>query len=265
LIDVFKLGVIGDPVEHSLSPAIHHQFGQQTNIGLAYKAYHVKKQELENFIQAFFKNGGHGLNVTLPHKLDCLDLADIVSKEVDEIGAANTLRINDQKKIVAETTDGQGFIYDCDQKNIQIENKNILIVGAGGAAQSIIPAIAQKKPNNLIITNRTKEKIIPILDKFAAHSLNSFEDFDKEIDLFINATSAGHLNSFAWDERNDLLTSNTIFYDLSYGESARAFLKWSSQFSGKSFDGTGMLISQAAHSFNHWFKIMPNINKINII
>ena len=82
---------------------------------------------------------------------------------------------------------------------------------------------------------------------------------------FINATSAGHLNSFAWDERNDLLTSNTVFYDLSYGGSARAFLKWSFQFSRNSFDGTGMLISQAAHSFNHWFKIMPNINKINIL
>ena len=264
MIDAYELGVIGDPIEHSLSPLIHHQFGQQANIELAYKAYHVKKQELENFIQAFFKNGGHGLNVTLPHKLECLHFADIVSKEADEIGAANTLWVNDQKKIVAETTDGYGFIHDCDLKNIQIENKNILITGAGGAAQSIIPAIAQKKPKNLIITNRTKEKIIPILDKFAAYSLCSLEDFDKEIDLFINATSAGHLNSFAWDERNDLLTSNTVFYDLSYGGSARAFLKWSFQFSRNSFDGTGMLISQAAHSFNHWFKIMPNINKINI-
>ena len=264
MIDAYELGVIGDPIEHSLSPSIHHQFGQQANIELAYNAYHVKKQELENFIQAFFKNGGHGLNVTLPHKLECLHFADIVSKEADEIGAANTLWVNDQKKIVAETTDGYGFIHDCDLKNIQIENKNILIIGAGGAAQSIIPAIAQKKPKNLIITNRTKEKIIPILDKFAAYSLCSLEDFDKEIDLFINATSAGHLNSFAWDERNDLLTSNTVFYDLSYGGSARAFLKWSFQFSRNSFDGTGMLISQAAHSFNHWFKIMPNINKINI-
>lgn len=264
MIDAYELGVIGDPIEHSLSPSIHHQFGQQTNIELAYKTYHVKKQELENFIQAFFNNDGHGLNVTLPHKLECLHFADIVSKEADEIGAANTLWVNDQKKIVAETTDGYGFIHDCDLKNIQIENKNILITGAGGAAQSIIPAIAQKKPKNLIITNRTKEKIIPILDKFAAYSLCSLEDFDKEIDLFINATSAGHLNSFAWDERNDLLTSNTVFYDLSYGRSARAFLKWSFQFSRNSFDGTGMLISQAAHSFNHWFKIMPNINKINI-
>ncbi len=165
MIDVFKLGVIGDPVEHSLSPAIHHQFGQQTNIELAYKAYHVKKQELENFIQAFFKNGGHGLNVTLPHKLDCLDLADIVSDEVRILGAANTLMLNDEKQIVAESTDGKGFIDDCTEKKIQIENKNILIIGAGGASQSIIPSIAYKKPNRLMIDNRSKEKNHPSCSK----------------------------------------------------------------------------------------------------
>jgi|TARA_B100000959_G_scaffold242021_1_gene264309 shikimate dehydrogenase len=262
LIDVFKLGVIGDPVEHSLSPAIHHQFGQQTNIELAYKAYHVKKQELENFIQAFFKNGGHGLNVTLPHKLDCLDLADIVSDEVRILGAANTLMLNDEKQIVAESTDGKGFIDDCTEKKIQIENKNILIIGAGGASQSIIPSIAYKKPNRLMIDNRSKEKITPLVQKFAEFGVEQFNDLDLEIDLVINATSAGFSGPFQWDI-NRGLSQKTIFYDLSYGDASIEFLNWSNKFSDKTFDGAGMLVAQAAHSFNLWFNKLPSTKNIN--
>jgi len=262
--NAFKLGVIGDPVEHSLSPEIHHQFGKLTNIDLSYQRYHVQKHELEDFIQAFFCNGGYGLNVTLPHKFRCIDFADVISDDVNKIGAANTLRINEQKKIVAESTDGIGFIYDCKVKKIEIKNKNVLIYGAGGAAQSILPAISQEKPNKLMIANRTQAKINLVLDKFSMHGITLFEGSKKEIDLFINATSAGHSNSFTWGERDDIFTRNTTFYDLSYGAAAGSFLNWCSQFSQRSFDGAGMLIAQAAYSFNHWFNILPSINKINI-
>jgi len=259
---LYKVGVIGNPIGHSLSPKIHAQFADRANISLEYKAYEVSERQLGQFIQTFFSEGGHGLNITLPHKKKCISFVDIVSDEVRILGAANTLMLNDENQIVAESTDGKGFIDDCTEKKIQIENKNILIIGAGGASQSIIPSIAFKKPNKLMIDNRSKEKISPFVQKFAEFGLEQFNDLDLEIDLVINATSAGFSGPFQWDI-NRGLSQNTIFYDLSYGDASIEFLKWSKKFSNKTFDGAGMLVAQAAHSFNLWFNQLPSTKNIN--
>ena len=259
---LYKVGVIGNPIGHSLSPKIHAQFADRANISLEYKAYEVSERQLGQFIQTFFSEGGHGLNITLPHKKKCISFVDIVSDEVRILGAANTLMLNDENQIVAESTDGKGFIDDCTEKKIQIENKNILILGAGGACQSIVPSIAYKKPNRLMIENRSKEKINTLVQKFSEFGVEQFNDLDLGIDLVINATSAGFSGSFHWDiERG--LSQNTIFYDLTYGDASIEFLKWSGKFSNKTFDGTGMLVAQAAHSFNLWFGQLPSTKNIN--
>ena len=258
-----KLGVIGDPIDHSLSPLIHSQFGEALGLEVDYKAFHVIDRELERFIESFFADGGHGLNVTLPHKLNCVRFADILSNEVGLIGAANTLSKNRNNQIIASSTDGMGFIRDCSEKNIEISDKRILILGAGGASQSIIPSIARMNPAKLMVDNRSPDKIEKLLEKFSSFKLRPFDRNHEPIDLVINATSAALSGNFNWNIQSQL-NEETVFYDLSYGKAAIEYFSWASKFSDNHFDGIGMLIAQAAYSFELWFGKFPDLSKINL-
>ena len=123
-----KLGVVGDPIDHSLSPLIHSKFGALNGVEIDYQPFHVVQKDLIEFIKDFFNKGGHGLNITLPHKLNCVHAADILSSEVELLGAANTLSKNQDEQIVASSTDGLGLIRDCSDKNIEISNKRVLVL-----------------------------------------------------------------------------------------------------------------------------------------
>jgi shikimate dehydrogenase len=271
----YKLGVIGNPIEHSLSPKIHSIFAKQVNIQIDYQAYKVNENDLEPFIKDFFKSGGDGLNITVPHKINCLNVADEYSPSVKLIGAANTLSSNKiTNKIYAHTTDGAGFVADVIKKSIPIFNTNVLILGAGGAAQSIIPMIHEKDPASIVVDNRTQEKIQTVLDRYnllksvepsKGVQLTDLKNFSKHrsladnINLVINTTSAGFEGPFSWNE--DIFTTrDTIFYDLSYSKtnSLTPFLKWASHYSDQCHNGIGMLINQAALSFELWTGIKPN-------
>ena len=271
----YKLGVIGNPIEHSLSPKIHSIFAKQVNIQIDYQAYKVNENDLEPFIKDFFKSGGDGLNITVPHKINCLNVADEYSPSVKLIGAANTLSSNKiSNKIYAHTTDGAGFVADVIKKSIPIFNTNVLILGAGGAAQSIIPMIHEKDPASIVLDNRTQEKIQTLLDRYnllksvepsKGVQLTDLKNFSKHrsladnINLVINTTSAGFEGPFSWNE--DIFTTrDTIFYDLSYSktDSLTPFLKWASHYSDQCHNGIGMLINQAALSFELWTGIKPN-------
>ena len=271
----YKLGVIGNPIEHSLSPKIHSIFAKQVNIQIDYQAYKVNENDLEPFITDFFKSGGDGLNITVPHKINCLNVADEHSPSVKLIGAANTLSSNKiTNKIYAHTTDGAGFVADVIKKSIPIFNTNVLILGAGGAAQSIIPMIHEKDPASIVVDNRTQEKIQTVLDRYnllksvepsKGVQLTDLKNFSKHrsladnINLVINTTSAGFEGPFSWNE--DIFTTrDTIFYDLSYSktDSLTPFLKWASHYSDQCHNGIGMLINQAALSFELWTGIKPN-------
>ena len=271
----YKLGVIGNPIEHSLSPKIHSIFAKQVNIQIDYQAYKVNENDLEPFITDFFKSGGDGLNITVPHKINCLNVADEYSPGVKLIGAANTLSSNKiTNKIYAHTTDGAGFVADVIKKSIPIFNTNVLILGAGGAAQSIIPMIHEKDPASIVVDNRTQEKIQTVLDRYnllksvepsKGVQLTDLKNFSKHrsladnINLVINTTSAGFEGPFCWNE--DIFTTrDTIFYDLSYSktDSLTPFLKWASHYSDQCHNGIGMLINQAALSFELWTGIKPN-------
>jgi shikimate dehydrogenase len=271
----YKLGVIGNPIEHSLSPKIHSIFAKQANIQIDYQAYKVNENDLEPFITDFFKSGGDGLNITVPHKINCLNVADEYSPSVKLIGAANTLSSNKiTNKIYAHTTDGAGFVADVIKKSIPIFNTNVLILGAGGAAQSIIPMIHEKDPASIVVDNRTQEKIQTVLDRYnllksvepsKGVQLTDLKNFSKHrsladnINLVINTTSAGFEGPFSWNE--DIFTTrDTIFYDLSYSKtnSLTPFLKWASHYSDQCHNGIGMLINQAALSFELWTGIKPN-------
>lgn len=268
----YKLGVIGDPIEHSLSPKIHNIFSKQTNINIDYQAYHVLENSLDNFLKDFFSNGGDGLNITLPHKINCLPFANIKSSLVNLIGAANTLRSDSSGRISAESTDGIGLVKDLKNK-CSISSANILILGAGGSALSIIPSLDACKPRNIVLDNRSKNNLERLIKRFSdsneIHSrILSLDNFNEDIDLVINATSIGFSGSFNW-HRELKINYETVLYDLSYSKdhNQTPFLKWSSQRSEKYFDGFGMLINQAAASFALWTGVEPetNITKLDLI
>ena len=242
----YKLGVIGDPIEHSLSPKIHNIFSKQTNINIDYQAYHVSEDNLDSFLVDFFNDGGDGLNITLPHKVNCLRFAKNKSSLVNLIGAANTFHLDSSGAIFAESTDGIGLVKDLKNK-CSISSTNI--------------------------DNRSKNNLERVIRKFTNSNkifsnIMNLDGFNDEIDLIINATSIGFSGSFAWN-RELKLTNETVLYDLSYtkDENQTPFLKWGSQRSDKYFDGFGMLIHQAAASFELWTGVAPEtkISKLDLV
>ena len=187
--------------------------------------------------------------------------------------SANTLILKDGG-IFAESTDGPGFLNDLCVKEIDINKKNILILGAGGAAKSIVSSIClSKKPDSIFISNRTQSKVNELIKVLSRDEhvtpldfseYRTYGDRVKAIDIVINATSKGLDGKFAWEE--DIpVDEETIFYDLSYSNGQTSFSEWASQFSNNVFDGKGMLVQQAALSFKLWFDFSPSTEEVEEI
>ena len=265
-----KLGVVGHPVNHSLSPKIHQAFARQAGIEITYDKFDIEDAELGLFIKDFFANGGNGLNITVPHKLNCIKYVDSAANEVKRLMSANTLILKDGG-IFAESTDGPGFLKDLCVKEIDINKKNILILGAGGAAKSIVSSIClSKKPDSVFISNRTQPKVNELIKVLGTDEYITPVDFSeykmhkdqvRAMDIVINATSKGLDGKFTWEE--DIpVHEETIFYDLSYSIGQTSFLEWASKFSNNGFDGKGMLVQQAALSFKLWFGFSPSTEEV---
>ena len=258
---LYKLGVIGTPIDHSLSPFIHSRFARQENINIDYRAYRVEEEELNSFIKEFFlTKDSKGLNITLPHKKSSAKIITNLSKEAAFIGAVNTI-IKSSDKLHALSTDGEGLIKDLVEKDIQIANKKILIIGAGAAVQSVLFRIIKSNPISITITNRSEDKAKKLCTKYKLMMNISHDLEDKKYDLVINGSSAGLTGDFIPPD-DALFDKNTIFYDLNYSLTGTAFCNWAEEISDHHYDGMGMLISQAALSFNEWFGVMPSTTGI---
>ena len=217
--------------------------------------------------------------MTLPHKIDCLNSVDDCSPIVKKIGAANTLtRLRDTNQIFADSTDGMGLIKGLMEASINEIKSDILILGAGGAAQSIIHDLQTRVPRVIAIANRTKEKVKPVVSRFPSLDYDDLYPNTQVVDIetylsewdvqgfhtLINATSAKEELDFKWCESLPI-EGVTNFYDLSYSKLGETtpFVKWAkSQDIGATRkivrDGFGMLIHQAALSFEVWTGIKPD-------
>ena len=258
----FKLGVVGNPIEHSLSPFIHSRFSRNENVNINYLAYKVNNDDFDIFIKEFFKDKeARGLNITLPHKKRAASLEGKISQEAQYINAVNTI-LNDNDNLHLFSTDGAGFIKDIENKKFNLKNKNILIIGAGAAVESILYRVAIAKPMKITIINRTIEKADRLIIKFGNMTkIKSEVNADKPFDLVINGSSAGLTGDF-FPEENIPLTSKTYFYDLNYSLTETPFCKWANEKADNVQDGMGMLVYQAAYSFEKWFNIFPNTDKV---
>ena len=259
----YKLGVVGYPIEHSLSPFIHSRFSRKENINIEYLPYKVEANDFDSFIKEFFSDKySKGVNVTLPYKKNAANLTGVISVEAKYVNAVNTI-VKLDEELYFYSTDGKGFIRDINSKGFNLKNKNVLIIGAGAAIESILYRVAQSNTKSITILNRTKEKADRLIRKFSnmAKITASIEHQVNPFDVVINGSSAGLTGNFE-PIKDLLLNKNTYFYDLNYSLTETHFCKWANEKSKNVFDGMGMLVYQAAYSFEKWFGVFPETKSV---
>jgi shikimate dehydrogenase len=266
--DMDRYAVFGNPVAHSKSPQIHSLFAAQTKQTLIYTAEHVEHGQFEQAVKAFIKNNGKGLNITVPFKEEAWSCATIRSERAQRAGAVNTLRLQEDGRLYGDTTDGVGLVRDLMQNhNIQLTDKTILIIGAGGAVRGVLEPILEQKPASLVVANRTKQKAIQLAEDFSdlgnikACGLDEIssgiDETGNGFDIVINGTSAS-LQGDLPPLPGSIFNNSSTSYDMMYAAEATPFMRWSAENGAKNiFDGLGMLVEQAAESFYLWRDVRP--------
>jgi len=245
--------VMGNPIGHSKSPAIHAQFAKQTQQAINYTAIHVDLGGFEQAVGNFVATGGKGLNITVPFKQEAWNLADERSERAERAGAVNTLIFKD-KKIIGDNTDGVGLVRDLtENKKLQLKNRRILLMGAGGAARGVLLPLLNQQPAQLTIVNRTAEKAKDLADNFADQGKTTGCGYEalagQSFDLIINATAAS-LQGELPPLPDGVIAKGAACYDMMYASEPTTFMTWcAQQGADKIFDGLGMLVEQAAESF----------------
>ena len=254
---VAHYAVIGNPIEHSKSPDIHLLFADQTGEQLNYEKILADENKFSQTVTEYFSSGGKGLNVTVPFKNDACEFVDELTDYAKNAGAVNTIYKDENDKFIGANTDGIGLLRDLKKTlRVQIINKKILIIGAGGATQGIVEPLLNEKPAELMIANRTVSKAETIAKQFASFgniSSCSLNDIPKQIyDLVLHATSAG-LQGSNVELPVEIIGPNTCCYDLLYSDQDTPFMAWAkNNDAGKVVDGFGMLLEQAAEAFYLW-------------
>lgn len=261
------LGVVGDPVTHSLSPFIHNGWLRDHGIPAVYTAFEVRAGELEPGLKTLAAQGAIGLNITLPHKEDALRLATTVSETARRLGAANLLiRQKDETSAdglsatqwYADNTDAPGFALTLDYGDMDVAGKEVYLLGAGGSARAVASVLADRGAN-LTICNRTVSRATALASELAPNaqvvSLQTGLAQLSSAYLVVNTLSLGHTGGTL-----DLpYTRGGIFYDISYGKGAASTLGEARRKDWRTLDGLGMLVAQAAISFEHWFGVLPDM------
>jgi len=254
-----RLAVFGNPVAHSRSPEIHQMFAAEAGIDVTYEKVLVPLGEFRLVAEAFFRQGGTGINITVPFKQDAFNFVDVLSGGAQDAGAVNTIVRLPNGLLKGENTDGAGLVSDL-QKNLGwiLAGKSILLLGAGGAVQGVIRDILNAEPKNIVIANRTAAKAVKLVDGFADKRItaNPLSELLGPFDVIISGSSAGLAeNAGPLSLPLSLLESHTCCYDMIYGK-ATPFRSWSSALpSAQCADGLGMLVEQAARAFELWFDV----------
>lgn len=258
--------VMGNPINHSKSPSIHAQFAEQAKQDLVYSAMLVPTEGFEPAVKDFFKGHGKGLNITVPFKEQAFQLAASLTPRAQTAQAVNTLILQEDGTILGDNTDGAGLVRDLMiNQQQELTDKRILVVGAGGAVRGILQPFLEQDPAQIVIVNRTFEKaqlLAESFKEFGAIEAKTFEELDGPFDLIINGTSAslaGELPPLP----EVVVDASTCVYDMMYAKELTPFLKWAETLgAAKIIDGLGMLVEQAAVSFELWRGIKPDSKQV---
>ena len=259
--EVRKFAVFGNPISHSLSPMIHKEFAKEQKLNIQYKAIEPESDDFETHAQSFFSKKGIGANVTIPFKDQAYNFAD----ERDEVSTicqcSNTLWYNDGK-IKAFNTDGQGFINDLKNKNIVMRDMRVLILGTGGSARSIINTLCSEDVKSISILSRTQDNVDKIIKNFDKRGKISHYSDSDSFGLVINTTPISMTNAEILFPES-IINGTTISYDLFYSRKQTRFQDWSlNRGASQALDGIGMLVNQAALSYEIWNKFSPNTERV---
>jgi len=249
--------VIGDPIDHSLSPTIHNSAYRELEMECTYIAYRVPKGELANGIESLKKIKIAGFNVTIPHKVDMMKYLDNVDENCKKIGAVNTV-LNDDGILRGFNTDMDGFLEPIKRKEIEIKNSKVLLLGAGGAARAIVAGFQKEGADEIVIANRTKEngeKLAEFSKRIGlnARSIHTEEmnALDSNFDFIVNASSLG-LNSEKNIVPSSLIDEQTTVYDIVYKPIKTDLIKLAKENKSRIIFGYEMLLGQAIRSFEIW-------------
>ena len=253
--------VIGNPVAHSKSPAIHAQFAAQTGESIAYERLAAPLDDFAACVQHFMQSGGRGANVTVPFKLEAFALATQLTPRAQAAGAVNTLSFEDGR-IVGDNTDGVGLVRDIvHNAGVVLEGQRILLLGAGGAARGVVMPLLAERPQQLVVANRTFARAQELVQSFPAAAsvlkAAAFDDLSWQFDVIINATSAS-LSADLPAVPATLFGPQVFVYDMMYAATPTVFMQWAAQHGACVRDGLGMLVEQAAESFFVWRGARPD-------
>lgn len=253
--------VIGNPIAHSKSPAIHARFAQQTGQAMTYERLLAPLDDFAGSVNQFIASGGRGANVTVPFKLDAFKLASVLSPRAQAAGAVNTLTF-ERGQIVGDNTDGVGLVRDIVlNAGIALAGKRVLLLGAGGAARGVILPVLAEEPTQLVIANRTVARAVELSAAFSAKpgelAASSFAELSGHFDIVINATSAS-LSSDVPALPPALIGAHSFVYDMMYGVQPTVFMQMAAEQGATVRDGLGMLVEQAAESFFIWRGVRPD-------
>jgi len=259
-----QYAVIGNPVEHSLSPVIHADFARTTGQDISYGRILAPLDDFREAALKFRDGGGKGLNVTVPFKQEAWRLVETHAGHALEAGAVNTLKF-DGGHITGHNTDGVGLVRDLkDNLGSPIRGRRVLLMGAGGASYGVMGPLLRELPQAVVVANRTLEKAVALvghfekLQKFAAHGVMARPYgalSGARFDIVINATSAGLADVMPPLPR-DIFAPGALAYEMVYGKQT-LFMRFAVECGARAADGLGMLVEQAAESFSIWRGVRP--------
>ena len=254
-----KYLVIGNPIEHSLSPKLHNYWIKKNNIEAVYDKKQINESDIEFVIDEIKNEKINGINVTVPFKKLVIPFMDELSSEANESQSVNTIYFQNGK-VIGHNPDISGFELGIKYSKYDVKNKIVFILGAGGVVSSIIIALKKMGAAKIIISNRTKTKAEDLKKIF-----NELEIIDwgktPNFDMIINATSIGLKNEEGINLDYTSVGNNKFFYDVIYNPKETIFLKRAKLFGNRTENGKMMFIYQAHQAFTVWHKLMPDINE----
>ncbi len=259
-----RYAVVGQPIAHSRSPVIHKLFAQQTGEQLDYEAIEASPEHFETAVRGFGAAGGKGLNITVPHKQAAYELCNDCGPEANQARAVNTITIAADGHLRGDNTDGRGFMRDLTENLEQpVADQRVLILGAGGAARGIIAPLLAAEPAAIVLANRTIERAEALIEELGAPDgilPLTFEALESEspFDFVINATSIG-LRGEDPPFPESCVGPDSFCYDLAYSLKDTPFVAWARELNAmQAVQGWGMLVEQAAESFEIWRGVRPD-------
>ncbi len=254
-----KFLVIGNPIDHSLSPSLHNYWIKNYDIKAIYEKQKLHEDELENLISHVKEKKINGINVTVPFKKTIIPFLDKLSIEAERTQSVNTIYLKDNK-VIGHNTDIEGFEKSIEKSKYNLINKEVLILGAGGVVPSIIFALNKMQVSKIKVSNRTVEK--------AENLKNIFKDIEiiewgqiPSFDMIINATSVGLKKDDNINIDFSSISKKSFFYDVIYNPNETNFLKTGKSLGSVTLNGKLMFIYQAISAFNTWHGIEPDVNE----